>query len=182
MSASNKGLKALFTLSILLNVLLLGIGGGMAYQHFSHEPAEHIYREMSPEARHIVARTVQNAFREGRETMGEARECKKNLRAIIAAENFDEDKFVAEAQRMQSIKAEMGKKRIEVTLELAKQLSQEDRKVLAERFAKGFHDYDGKGKKDKHAHGFSKKQTQGVNNDAGRSKNVDLPEDMPPQP
>lgn len=183
MSSLATGMKAFFTVSILLNIMLLGIGGGLAYQHYTHNPAEHIYREMSPEARNIVARTMQEAFREGRSTMDEARQIKNDLKVIISAEEFDEQKFMAEAQKMQAIKAAMGEKRIEVTRDLAKQLSQDDRTILAERFSKGFHGYKHKGKDKEHAH----KQHDGAERSSERDissapAEVSLPNDMPPQP
>lgn len=185
MSSMGNGMKAFFTVSILLNIMLVGVGGGMAYQHFTHDPADHISREMSPEARHIVARTMQNAFRDGRATMEQAREIKKEVKAVLSAEVFDDQKFMEEAQKMQDIKREMGKRRIEVTRDLAKQLSQDDRKILAERFSKGFHGYDGQKKGKKHPHAFLKehecKPDQADAQDDKRP-DVELPEDMPPQP
>lgn len=182
----NKGMKLFFTLSIILNVMLLGIGGGMIYKHYSHSPVEDMHAEMSPEARHIVARTMQNAFRDGRETMEQARQAKKELKDIIAAETFNADLFSVQAEKLQAIKSEMSKKRIDVTKELAAQLSQADRKILAEKFSKGYHGHSKDHKKSgKEPHSFLTEQGAASNTAKDAVKPVEspeLPDNMPPQP
>ncbi len=184
MSMNTNAMKIIFTVSVILNVLLLGAAGGLAYKHGSDKPYHAIHADMSPEGRNVVARAMQNAFRDGREVMQEARAIKKDIRAILTAPEFDAQAFDAKAEELHDIMSAMGHKRIDVTKDLAAQLSQEDRKVLAEKFSKGFRGYDKKGMKGK-AHGFLKEDE----NDASeRIKGVrplrdpDLPEGMPPQP
>lgn len=185
MSMNVKAMKTIFTVSVILNVLLLGAAGGVAYKYWSRDKSYHaIHAEMSPEARNIVARTMQTAFRDGREDMKRARSIKKDIRIILAAPEFDADAFDAKAEALHSIMSKMGHKRIDITKELAAQLSQEDRKALAEKFSKGFRGHDKKGPKGK-PHSFFKAQDEKV---PERIKGVrplhdpDLPKNMPPQP
>lgn len=184
----SKKMKIIFTLSVILNVLFIGLVAGKAVHKFrDHSPVEKIAKDMSPEGRHIVARTMQNAFREGRDKMKEMRKTKDEMKKIITADEFDPEAFEEQAEKMHSMFAEMGQKRIEVTKELAGQLSKEDRVKLAEGFAKGFH---GRGKKDegrtheflkeleKRKERFMERRNKVENKDEG----PDMPEDMPPQP
>lgn len=181
-------MKMLFTLSVIVNVLLLGTAGGMAYKHWSQEPYSEVYADMSPEARNIVARTMQTAFRDGREEMKKAREVKKEIRAILSAETFDAEAFDAQAEKLHTIMSGMGHKRIDVTKELAEQLSQADRKVLAEKFSKGFHGRDRRGGHKGRPHEFLKEQERDAGDDIAVKKGVrpmetpELPKDMPPPP
>lgn len=179
MSNMSKRMKVIFTISVLLNVILIGVIGGHALKRWSDNPLHQMQAEMSPEARHIVARTMQAAFRDGKGKMREARNVKKEIRAILAAEEFDADAFDAQAMKLHEIMSGMGQKRISITKDLAEQLSLEDRKVLAERFSRGFRGHD-KGKSSKRPHAFLKDQERG--NNVMPEGGPDLPKDMPPQP
>ena len=76
----SKNMKILFTCSVLLNVLLLGLAGGIAFFDHHRDPVAKMQEGMSPEGRNIVARQMQSAFRDGRSEMERAR----NLKAEIA--------------------------------------------------------------------------------------------------
>ncbi|MFN3701030.1 MAG: periplasmic heavy metal sensor [Alphaproteobacteria bacterium] len=135
---SAKAMKIFFTVSVLLNIALIGVFAGSALKRMGDDPLRSVHAEMSPEARHIVAREMQSAFRDNRAEMQKAREVKKAVRDILSAEEFDAEAFEAKAMEMHDTRTKMGLRRIEVTKELASKLSQEDRKVLATRFSSGF--------------------------------------------
>lgn len=135
---SAKAIKIAFTVSVLLNIVLIGVFAGSVLKRMGDDPLHAVHAEMSPEARHIVARKMQSAFRDNRDEMKKAREAKKAVRDILSAEEFDAEAFAAKAKEMHDIRMKMGLRRIGVTQDLAEQLSQEDRKVLANRFATGF--------------------------------------------
>ena len=179
MSNMSKRMRAIFTVSVLLNVIFLGVAGGHVFKRWADNPLHQMQEDMSPEARHIVARKMQAAFREGKDEMRQARNVKKEIQSILAAEDFDADAFDAQATKLHKIMSGMGQKRIAVTKELAEQLSAEDRKVLAERFTRGFRGHD-KGKSGKRPHAFLKDQERG--NNGMPEGGPDLPESMPPQP
>lgn len=179
----SKKMKIIFTLSVILNVLLIGWAAGEAVHKFrKHDPVQKIARDMSPEGRHIVAKTMQSAFREGRGKMRDMRKAKKEIKQILTAEEFDAEAFEIAAEKMHAMFAEMGKKRVEVTKQLAMQLSKEDRETLADGFSKGFHGR-GHNKGDK-PRAFLK-EFEKANDEAKRQrveKGPELPSDMPPQP
>ncbi len=181
----SRRMKMIFTISVLFNILLLGVAGGIAYQHCKDPYMETMQEAMSPEGRNIVARTMQQAFREGRDDMESARDAKKEIRAIISAEEFDEVAFDDAAKNLGGIMRGMGEKRIAVTKELAMQLSQEDRVVLAIKFSKGFHGGHYKIKREKYGpplH-FLKEQSDGERVKGVRPMEApELPGDMPPPP
>lgn len=179
----SKKMKIIFTLSVLLNVLLVGWAAGEAIHKFNkHNPAEKIARDMSPEGRHIVAKTMQNAFREGRGKMRDMRKTKDEIKKILTAEEFDPEAFEVAAEKMHKMFSEMGQKRTAVTKELAGQLSQADREKLAEGFSKDFH---GRGKKDGDKPAAFLKEFEKAREKIKKErmeKGPELPDDMPPQP
>lgn len=183
MSMDIKAVKVIFTVSIILNVLLLGGAGGLAYKHWNDKPYHAMHEEMSPESRNIVARTMQNAFRDSRADMKEARAIKKDIRALMVAPEFDAEAFDAKAEKLHGIMSAMGHKRIDITKELAAQLSQDDRRVLAEKFSKGFRGHDKKGSKET-PHAFLKDQEKPSERIKGVRplRDPEMPVDMPPQP
>ena len=183
----SKSLKIIFTLSIILNVLLLGVIAGHTYKKWNDDPIEQAMDEMSPEGRNIVARKIQAAFREGRDEMRSMRQSKKQLQSLLTAEEFDASAFEEEALKLHELIKEKGFKRIEITKELAQELSLEDRKVLAKRFSKGFHG----GKRShggKKPHEFLEKLEKYENDNPADDRSdllkdgPELPEGMPPQP
>ncbi|MAE51301.1 MAG: hypothetical protein CMH27_05795 [Micavibrio sp.] len=181
MSLDNKAMKVMFTISVILNVLALGAAGGMVYKQWSHAPYRALSSEMSPEGHNIVARTMQTAFKEGRGDMKKARAIKKQISQILSAKDFDAEAFDAKAETLHKIMSNMGKRRIDVTRDLAADLSQADRKVLAERFEKGFHGHDKKSRKKK-PHAFMKEDQDRIKKGVRPLSGPDLPDDMPPPP
>lgn len=182
MSSMSKKMKIVFTASVLLNVVLAGLAGGSTYKHWRDDNMRRMELEMSPEGRNIVARTMQKAFTEGKPRMDEARAIKKEIKSILSAQQFDADAFEAQAQKLHEVMSDMGHKRIDVTKELASQLSASDRKILAEKFSKGFHGHDkSRGDKDR-PHAFLKDQERVPKGISGELPPPDMPEDMPPQP
>lgn len=177
----SKKIKILFTISVLLNVVLIGMAAGHMVKRWNHSPMETAMKEMSPEGRHIVARELQNAFRDGHDDMRKMRQTKKELKKILTAEEFDADAFESAAEKMHEMRSEMGEKRIDVTKGLAKKLSREDRSALAKKFDRGFH---GGYSKDKKRHSFLKefdKPKDGKDLEMPKD-GPKLPGDMPPQP
>ncbi|MFP4314129.1 MAG: periplasmic heavy metal sensor [Alphaproteobacteria bacterium] len=182
----SKSIKIVFTASVLLNVLLIGILTGMAAQKYAErkERLTQMTHEMSPEGRHVVARTMQKAFRDGQGQMREMRRMKKQIRDILTEEEFDAQAFEEASRKMQSMMEAMGEKRINVTKDMAEDLSQEDRAVLAERFSKGFRganpDEETRGRVHRFLKNFESRRLERSHRSA--EDGPDLPDEMPPQP
>ncbi len=132
----SKRIKLMFTVSVLLNVLLVGLGGGVAYKHWAAHPWKQDRQELSPEARHIVGRNLQGAFREIKPLGDEARKARAALIKVLSAEDFDADRYDEAALRLSVAKEKMRAKKVEVTKVIASQLSAEERGQMAERMTK----------------------------------------------
>ena len=100
----SKKIKILFTISVLLNVILIGLVAGHSVKRWSDHPMERAMKEMSPEGRHIVARKLQSAFRYGRDEMKKMRATKKELKNILMAEEFDAEAFEEAAEKMSKMR------------------------------------------------------------------------------
>lgn len=134
----SKTLKIIFTVSIILNVLLSGAVGGVIYKEWRYHPWHEIKKELSPEAKNLVARSFQQGRREAGPSIREAMSDRRELVKILEAKEFDAEKFQAKAEELQKIQGKLTDIKIEATLELARELSYEDRKKLAENIARTF--------------------------------------------
>jgi uncharacterized membrane protein len=132
----SKRLKMVFMVSLILNVLLIGVVGGLAYKKWSAHPWHKIKHELSPETRHIVGRNLQSAFRDIKPLGNKARKARADLVKILSAEEFDGEEFDKAAARLVDVQDEMRAKKIAVTKEVAEQLSYEERQKMADRMTK----------------------------------------------
>jgi uncharacterized membrane protein len=132
----SKRLKMVFMVSLIINVLLVGIVGGLAYKKWSAHPWHKIKHELSPETRHIVGRSLQGAFRDIKPLGNKARKARADLVKILSADEFDGEKYDQAAQRLVTVQDQMRAKKIEVTKEVASQLSVEEREKMADRMTR----------------------------------------------
>lgn len=132
----SKRLKIILTVSILLNVVLIGVGAGHAYKHWSSHSWHKVKQEISPEARNVAGRTFQQAFRDIRPLGQEARKARGDLVKILSADEFDEEAFDKAVERLSSVKIKIQDAKVQATRNLAMQLSVEERRKMAERMAK----------------------------------------------
>ncbi|MCC6597268.1 MAG: periplasmic heavy metal sensor [Alphaproteobacteria bacterium] len=126
-------IRAIFTFSLILNMLLLGVLGGHAYRKWKHHPWQDVRQELSPTARNQAARIFQNAFRDIRSVGDEARKARAEMVVILSAETFDPEAFDAVAQKLATMRGEMTTLKIAATKEVASTLDVEDRRKMAER-------------------------------------------------
>ena len=132
----NKRTKTLLTVSLLLNILLIGVVGGHVYKKWADHPWHEVKKELSPESRNVVGRTFQSAFREIRPLGEEARKARASLVKILSAQEFDEDAFDEAADKLVKIRGDMTALKIQASKDVAKELSVEERKKMANRMAK----------------------------------------------
>ena len=131
-----KCLKALFTASLILNVLLLGLVGGHFIQSLNDHPWWEDRQDLKPESQNHVAAVFQGAFREIREVGDEARKSRAEMVKILSAEKFDEKAFDQTARELAKSKEQMTEIKMKATKEAAKELSQEERTKMAERMTR----------------------------------------------
>jgi uncharacterized membrane protein len=134
-----KVIKFMVTMSVLLNVLLLGTLGGMAYKKYAdHQERREIKESLTPEARHLMARTMQQNRSEIRAIMQESKRLQEDLVEVMSAEEFDEAAFDKAIEKLKDAQERVAGVKIEATRKLAQELSAEERKRLSKRLSNIF--------------------------------------------
>jgi len=130
----NRKLKIFLTLSIILNLLLIGALGGFSYKRWQHhKPFE---REMlSAEAQQVLRDTFTARRENMRETFAEARASRNALADILAADEFDPDAFDAAIAQKQVLTDRIMQAHIDGVRALALALPDDDRKKMARHLA-----------------------------------------------
>ena len=82
----SKRMKMIFTISVLLNIVFVGVGAGMLYRYCQDIP---IPGTMSPDARNFVARTYQNGREEVKPLITEVKARRERVEDILESDNFD---------------------------------------------------------------------------------------------
>lgn len=131
-------IKIIFTLSIILNVILFGVTTGGFIHKWQYSPWKHAREELAPESRHLVARSFQQAHKDMKSTFDKSKKLRNDLRNILAAEDFDEEKFEKTMHDIHSIHEKMMERKIEMMKELAAELPPEERAKLAGKFMRPY--------------------------------------------
>ena len=129
----SKNIKILLSVSLLLNVLVIGAGAGMVYKKWSEHSWASARQDLEPETRNLVGRTFQSAFRDIRPLGNKARRARADMVKILSAKEFDAEKFDLVAQRLSKLSRQIRDKKIEATKAIALQLSAEERRKMAKR-------------------------------------------------
>jgi|GEM_PF-2589071 uncharacterized membrane protein len=131
----NRHLKIIFTVSILLNVLLIGALAGSCSKRWDGrwDGPSHMARNGDPQFDHEMARVMQEARKNQKPLQDELKAAKKELHGILAAETFDEAAFNAASEKMYKVQGDLFRARNEATLKMAKDMSVEERREMAKR-------------------------------------------------
>jgi uncharacterized membrane protein len=129
----NRCAKILFTVSVVLNVVLIGVIGGHFYMRWQENSWQEVRAEIAPESRNLVARTLQKSFRDIRAVGDQARKTRAEILKILSAEKFDEKAYDAQAKKLMEQRVKITAIKVKSTKELAKKLSPEDRANMAQR-------------------------------------------------
>lgn len=128
----NRHLKIIFTLSILLNVLLIGVVAGAAYKRMDGPPRFEESRD--PAFNHKMAKAMMEA-RKGQEALfRQMRAARNDMNDALAADVFDEAAFDAASERLYKVQADMFRARNEATLKMAREMDAAERKELVAHF------------------------------------------------
>lgn len=146
----SRTLKIFFTVSVVMNLLLLGVAGGMAYKEWSRHSWRGEVANLAPETRNAMARAFQKTHKDIRPIGEKARRLRKEMMNILSAETFDEKKFDAAVRDFEKIQEEMMDVKIAAMKELASDLPAAERKKLAEKLS-GFFDRS-RGRRHKYDH------------------------------
>jgi uncharacterized membrane protein len=138
----SKGVKILFTGSVLLNLVLVGvlIGTFPKKERPLFPFSKEMRTELSPEGQHIVAKEFQNMRAAPKDHFDAFRQARKELKKIIITEPFDEEAYQGAYQKIEDLKSEMRQKKAQLSKDIVKQLSYEDRKIFAENMMRKPHE------------------------------------------
>lgn len=134
----NKRVKIIFTLSVILNVLLVGIIGGHAYKRiheFDMSSWDEVKPLLAPPTRELIDKIKDEKKDRIVASIKEVRKYKTELEEIIGAPEFDNRKFNRTVRHWQDFQDRVTAGKIETIKTVARKASQEDRQKLASRFA-----------------------------------------------
>ncbi len=134
----SKSMKVIFTFSLVLNVLLLGIICGHTYhvKRGGHPSSwKELRGQITPEAIGLIKEAFENKRPEVIAVFKEARHKKKALVDVFSAEEFDPVAYDAAARGLQQLGVKISDYKLETFKDLGSKLSQPDREALAHKFA-----------------------------------------------
>ncbi len=138
----SKGLKIFLTVSVLLNVLLVGIVIGT----FSHtfvgrmergKRALMLLKDLPPEKREMVLETMKDMRKHSRETKKKIWKMRDEIIDVFAAPEFDAGLFDQKVAELHALMGEITGEMADETKKIAAELNYEERKAIAEMIRRG---------------------------------------------
>jgi uncharacterized membrane protein len=133
----SKKLKILLFISIILNVLLIGVMIGhistrfLVKKHFKGHFPE-ISRELPAEKQEMLADAMMKLHRQSSGTKRKIHRVRKEIVEILTAPEFDEQLYDKKVAELHNLHGEMAMGLSEVTKKLAVKFTPSERRVLAE--------------------------------------------------
>lgn len=126
----NRHLKIFFTLSLLLNITLIGVVAGAGYKRWNDD-GPRFAESRDPQFNHKMAKSMREA-RKGQEPLfKQMRAAKEDMNKVLSGDQFDEAAFHDASEKMYKVQADMFKARNEAMLNMAREMSAAERKELA---------------------------------------------------
>lgn len=132
----SKRLKILFTISILLNVVCAGFVGG----HYAKKAYRWnaLYDGLEDETRDRVKEVFESQRQENKNVRQMSKQHLRNIMDLFGAEAFDEDAFRAAVKEWKILHASTIDGKTDMMVELAGQLTQEERQHISKRLVRIF--------------------------------------------
>jgi uncharacterized membrane protein len=132
-----KRIKILISVSLLLNVLLIGIViGNISHRLFREDfPKRHpldLTGKLPPDKEKLFLDMRERVDLANREVHKQIDETRERVLSILSAPEFDEAAYQAETAKLDKLHDLMMQRFTEATKELAKNFNQAERKILAE--------------------------------------------------
>lgn len=124
----SKRMKLVFTVSVLLNIVLVAVGAGMLYRYAQGIP---IPGTMSPDARNFVARTYQNGREEVKPLITEVKARRKKVETILQSDDFNRKAYDAAVDDLLETQGKIARHRADTMGRALNELSPEDRKKFS---------------------------------------------------
>jgi len=130
----NRRMKLIFTTSVLLNIVLIGVGLGLLFKFCQDIP---IPRDMSPDARNFVARTYQNGREEVKPLITEVKERRKSVERILTADDFDRKAYDKAVDDLLDTQGKIMRHRADTMGKALTDLTDDDRKKFSRQVIDG---------------------------------------------
>ena len=131
----SRKIKALVVASVVLNVLLAGvIIGSLAHQRMGRWPAfrqdRALAEKLSPEKYRLFTEVMGGARSECKQIRRQIKETRAQTLGILTAQEFDEQSFQREVDRLRELRGQVSDRMAGATLHLARQFGPEERRLL----------------------------------------------------
>ena len=134
----SRTIKILFTLSVVLNFVLLGLAAGYLMRDMHSGPWEEASKELSPESREMVSTMFEKMHVDAKPIMDEMKEARQDLKKVMMTEEFNEKEYDRCINRMRDLRQKMGEKFAATTKDVVVSLPPMERQRMAEKFLSGF--------------------------------------------
>ncbi|PTN09127.1 periplasmic heavy metal sensor [Nitrosomonas aestuarii] len=136
----SKKLKLFILISVILNVILIGIIAGYSFQHFGLERGDEIISlldnsSLPEEKRNSLKKKLRDVL-PNENKRKDKQEWRDKTLAILTAKEFDVDAYRAQLEKRRVERSQNKNDQIEIMTELVSQLNQDERKELAKIFRK----------------------------------------------
>ena len=128
----SKKMKVLFTISIILNVLFIGLMVGHFQKMKKHADWDQVKETLAPETRDILKDTFKDKWKDMRAAFKEMRENKQAMKDVLTAEDFDPVAYDAVAEKMIEFNGTFMQGRIDTIKKIFAKLPKEERVKLAD--------------------------------------------------
>lgn len=133
----SRKIKIIFVISILANLLLLGVIGGHKLKHWSHHQEreahmEKALKDVPAETAEKIKSTLDEMFRKHRQSRKQARQLRKETINLLTAEPFDKPAYQAKVEQMHHLREDMMRNFAREIAALAEGLTAQERKALGE--------------------------------------------------
>ncbi len=123
---------------LILSALVFTLGFTLSVFAKGYEKLE-AFAELSKEKQTLIVETMKKNHEAKKELWGQMKEVKNSMHEVLTAPEFDEKAFQANVDKMEELKDKKFEIMSDTVIELAPQLSQQEREVLAQMMARGKH-------------------------------------------
>lgn len=123
---------------LVLSALVFTLGFTLSVFAKGYEKLE-AFAELSKEKQTLIVETMKKNHDAKKELWDQMKEVKKSMNEILIAPEFDENAFQTNVEKMEELKDKKFEIMTNTVTELAPQLTQQEREVLAQMIAKGKH-------------------------------------------
>jgi|GEM_PF-3760133 len=131
----NKPVKIVFTVSLILNVLFLGLAAGEVFfdddHHRGHRPWDEAKAALAPDTRDIMKATFKEKKKDIIPLFKDARQKKEAMKVILSASEFDGEAYDELAAELGALKGKFMEHRFAAIKTIFSQLPQEERAKIA---------------------------------------------------